>query len=392
MPDNTDHLETLERKPDGDKSVSQATREEVRAGSEQLTQGVKDYAEARRNGLRDKHTSEIFGAQPAFYDSSAQDAGDSKSSDAALNQRRAGQDASGDVKSDDGQKVSEINYPDGKKTSVKYDENGNEKEIKMGPDRTWKKDGDHWDRYDANGKKQERFDGDFKVTKDGDVVATAKDGSSTGIKHPDGSETDIDGQSQTTVDGDGRLRSVTRPNGHTAKMEYDKSGALKEVQLPEKSFKKEDGVWNEYDKDGKKVGKFDGDFATTKDGDVAVIDKDGSSEIYHRDGSSTSTGADKSQVVTGPDGEVTSVTYPNGSTNKIQYDADGFPKQIDSSNGSKLVNEGDHWTEYKNGKKVGTVDGGFEVREDGSIVSVDSKGNRTTTHRDGSVERSVDKR
>lgn len=386
---NTDHLETLERKSEGDKTVSQATREEVRAGSEQLTQGVKDYADARRNGLRDKHTSEIFGNQPTFYDSSAPDSGDSKSSDAALNQRVAGQDSSADgVKSDDKQRVTEVNYPDGSKTSVKYDDNGNPKEVKMAEDRTWKKNGDQWDRYDAKGKKVESFDGDFTVSKDGDVVATSKDGKSTGIKHPDGSETDIDGNSQTTVDSDGKLRSVTRPNGHTAKMDYDKDGSLKEVQLPDKTFKKEDGVWNEYDPQGKKVGKFDGDFATTKDGDVAVVNPDNSSDVYHRDGSSTNTGADKSQVVTGSDGEVTSVTYPNGATNKIQYDKDGFPTQIDHSNGSKLVREGDHWTEYKHGKNVGPVDAAVEVRDDGSIVTVDSKGKRTTTHRDGTVERS----
>lgn len=388
MADNIDNLETLERKPEGDKSVCQSTRDELRAFSEEQTQGVKDYYVARRNGLRDKDTSEIFGAQPAFYDSSAQGAGDGKSSDAALNQRAAGQDSSaGEVKSDDRQRVTEVNYPDGSRTSVKYDDQGNAKEVKMAGDRTWKKDGDQWQRHDAKGKVVETFDGDIVVTKDGDVAAITKDGKSTHIKHPDGSETDIDGQSQSTVDGDGRLRSVTRPNGHTARMDYDQNGSLKEVQLPDKTFKKEDGVWNEYDQQGKKVGKFDGDFATTKDGDVAVINPDKSSEVYHRDGSSTNTAADKSQVVTGPDGEVTSVTYPNGATNKIQYDSDGSPKQIDHSNGSKLVKEGDHWTEYRNGKKVGQVDAAIEVKDDGSIVTVDSKGKRTTTHRDGSVER-----
>lgn len=385
MADNIDHLETLERKPEGDKSISQATRDEVRGGSEQQAQDVKDYYEARRNGLRDKDTSEIFGAQPAFYDSSVQNPGDSKSSDAALNQRVAGQDASGDGK----QPVTEVNYPDGSKTSVKYDENGNAKEVKLAADRTWKKNGDHWERYDAKGKSVETFDGDITVTKDGDVAAISKDGKTTHIKHPDGSETDIDGDSQTTVDGDGKLRSVTRPNGHTAKMDYDQKGSLKQIELPDKTFKKEDGVWNEYDSSGKKVGKFDGDFAATKDGDVAVINPDKSSEVYHRDGSSTNTGADKSQVVSGPDGEVRSVTYPSGATDKIEYDADGFPKQIESSNGSKLVKEGDHWTQYKNGKKVGPVDAEVEVREDGSIVTVDSNGNRTTTNRDGSVQRST---
>lgn len=389
MTDKTENFETLERRSDGDKAVSQATREEAQAGSEQQTQDVKDYYEARRNGLRDKHTSEIFGKQPAFYDSSAQESADYKTADAALNQRIAGQDKSEDkIKRNNNQDVSEVKYPDGSKTSVKYDDSGNPKEVKLAEDRTWKKTGDHWERYDAKGRSVETFDGDISVSKEGDVTAITKDGKSAHIKHPDGAETDIDGESQTTVDKDGKLRSVTRPNGHTAKMDYDQNGSLKEIQLPDKSFKKEDGVWNEYDQQGKKVGKFDGDFATTKDGDVAVINKDNSTDVYHRDGSNTNIGADKSQVVTGPNGEVTSVTYPNGATNKIQYDADGFPKQIDSSNGSTLVKDGDHWTEYKNGKKVGQVDAEFEVRDDGSIVSADSKGKRTTTHRDGSVDRS----
>src|SRR5262249_35625234 len=44
------------------------------------------------------------------------------------------------------------------------------------------------------------------------------------------------------------------------------------------------------------------------------------------------------------------IQYPDGKTNRIEYDKDGSPSVLHARDGSTMVREGDHWNIAKNGK------------------------------------------
>ncbi len=357
----------MSEKSDSKVAVADAARSESNKGMEDHSNGVKDYYQARKGGLRDAQTKEYLPPQPTFYDSVAVQKVDGNNN--------------GSIERDASNRPTEITYPDGSKNKIVYGNDGSPKEVDARDGSTYKKENGQWNRYDQNGKQLECEIGDIQTTKEGDICATRKDGSIDAVKHADGSTTEYgtDQHSQITRDADGNPTSITYPDGSTNKVKYDSDGNPSELKARDGStWKKEGDDWNRY-KNGKKVDDEVGGFQVSKEGDIVSMRKDGSVDaIKHADGSTTEYGNDKnSQITRDIDGRPTSITYPDGSTNKVHYDANGKEDQIDNRDGSTWKKENGEWNRYKDGKKVDDEVGDINVSKDGDIVA---------SRKDGSVD------
>ncbi len=371
--------DTKAQKPD-------AAQAESNAGMKDLSQGAKDYAQARKEGMRDPHTQELLPPQPEIVDGA-----DAKGHPGDLNQPVDAERAPGVQKDADG-RVTAVTYPDGSTNEMKYDKDGNMTELDARDGSVWKKNEDgEWKRT-RDGKPIDDEVGDFRVTDEGDIVAFRKDGSVDAVKHVDGSKTEYgtDGTSQMTTDSQDRPTSITYSDGSTNKIKYDKDGNVEELDTKDGSvWKKDDkGEWKRT-KDGEPVEDSVGDFHVTKDGDIIATRKDGTPDLVkHKDGSVTEFGEDgQSQMTKDIEGRPTSITYKDGTTNKIKYDKDGNVEELDTKDGSVWKkNEDGEWKRTKDGKPVDDEVGEFKVTEDGDIIALRKDGSPDIVkHRDGSV-------
>jgi YD repeat-containing protein len=291
------------------------------------------------------------------------------------------------IKRDDSGRPTEIEYPDGRSNRIKYDESGNIEELKTAEGKTVTRDGDHWSVVDSNGTKTQ-FKGDIHVTKDGDVAVMNPDGSGS-IRHSDGSKTRIseDGVSQETRDINERVTSVTYPDGKTNKIEYDENGEVKAMKTAEgKTVTREGDHWSVTDANGKKS-EWKGDVHVTEDGDVAVINPDGSGSIRHADGSKTRLSDDGvSQETRDIHDRVTSITYPDGNTNKVEYDEKGEVKGLQTAEGKTVVREGDHWSVTDADGNKSEWKGDVVVTDKGEIIVLNEDGSGAVRNPDGSKD------
>lgn len=189
------------------------------------------------------------------------------------------QSAKGEIKRD-GDKITEITYPDGKSAKMHYTNNELDDYTNRQGEH-WVKEGDTWKQKNPDGTKYINKDGgttdksDEANTFHGTVTADQKTGDvttvddkgNTRVVHADGSADATDKEAQTTTkekpDGssitrntDGQVTEITYPNGKTAKFEYDEK--TKELngytdQDGRHWKKEEDGVWRQKAEDGKYV-------------------------------------------------------------------------------------------------------------------------------------------
>jgi YD repeat-containing protein len=201
-------------------------------------------------------------------------------------------DGSRVTKNPDG-KVTEITHPDGKTATVEYDDEGNEKGINFPDGSKWQKTEDgKWARTNKDGEVIDTS-GDVSVTEDGDIVFVPEEGKDEPIQvdHHDGKDTFIfPDDSQITRNKDGKVESITHPDGKTAKVGYDENGELNNMDMPDSSQwkRQQDGSWNRIDADGKVVDSVMA-VQVTDDGDIIFVPKSEKEPIQvdHRNGQDT---------------------------------------------------------------------------------------------------------
>ncbi|MBX9567323.1 MAG: hypothetical protein K2X77_00405 [Candidatus Obscuribacterales bacterium] len=286
-------------------------------------------------------------------------------------------------------KVTSLTQSDGDTAKFEYDKSGNLAKVQLpdGGSHTKQPDGT-WTRTDKNGKVVGKLDGDISVTDSGDTIFADKNGD-VQVSHLDSSRTFINkDQSQMTFDKDGKVTSLTQADGDTAKFEYDQKGQLNKIHLPDggAQTRQADGTWTRTDKDGKEVGKLNGDISVTKEGDVVFVDKNGEAQISHLDGARTFINKDQSQITYDKDGRVRSLTQADGDTANFEYDKDGKLRKFSlPDGGAQTRNDDGTWTRTdKNGKEVAKVNGDITVENNGDLVLKKKDGSGQISHLDGS--------
>ncbi len=86
------------------------------------------------------------------------------------------------------------------------------------------------------------------------------------------------------------------------------------------------------------------------------------------------------------DNRVTSVTYPDGKTNKIEYDDNGDIKSMQTAEGNTVTREGDHWIVKQPNGQTQEWKGKVNVSADGTITVTNENGTGTVRHPDGRKE------
>ncbi|MBK8224253.1 MAG: hypothetical protein IPK73_24885 [Candidatus Obscuribacter sp.] len=205
------------------------------------------------------------------------------------------------------------------------------------------------------------------------------------------------GAAKLSVDQSGRPVSVVDKNGLERQFRYDQSGAPSEMKMiwPDgnsQTWKRENGSWMAYDKDGKFTGRrFEGAISVERDGRVRQLNAvNGDETINMPDGTQrvvkyqerVRSHQDGSRVVMEGGGERPSiVAAKDGSYRRYQYDAQGKlvrSENFDSSGklSYTLQTENGKWTlRDAQGKPVNIG----PVTE----VSTDKDGNMTTKWQNG---------
>ncbi len=188
--------------------------------------------------------------------------------------------------------------------------------------------------------------------------------------------------SRVTRDDHDRPAKIEYPDGSTNRVEYDEGGNVTKLHARDSStFTREGDHWI-IATDGK-ASRWDGEIYVTEEGDIASRLPDGRTKVRGVDGSETIIEPGKGQMTTNLKGEVTSVTYPDGTTKKIEYDENGNVTKIQARDGSTIEREGEHWRITKGGETA-FLDGDINVTKEGDIYSVADDGSIQIRHRDGS--------
>ncbi len=288
-------------------------------------------------------------------------------------------------------RVTDVKYPNGSSAHVKYDANGEPVEISRSNGTTFKKEGDHWQKYDKDGNPGPTFEKITVHSPTGDIKIGDKDSPAGIVFHSDGSQTNVasDG-SMVSTDANGRLEHVRTPDGNNKYLKYDDAGNLEKITSDSgKSFVKQGDHWAQVDKDGNPTGIEFKDIKANDNGDITLIN-DGQTIVLHPNGGTSDIRPDGSVVDQDADGKVTGVKNAKGSEVQVKYGKDGEPNAIVSDNGQWQKGK-DGWTFTDKDGNVTATAKDIVVEPSGSISIQENSGFINTSHRDGSrTEKSTD--
>ncbi len=223
------------------------------------------------------------------------------------------------------------------------------------------------------------------AAKDGDVVLASAQKVQRAA--PDASADDaavpVRGGSVDRNPGDGKVSSVTYPDGHKKSFEYGPNGELTKFADQNGSWRKEGDSWNLYDKQGNSTGQ------SLEQGSKCAVDKKGDFIFTQKDGTKTIQAPDGSSVIKNPDGTVARVNKPDGDSSKYEYGPHGELTKFTNKDGASWKKEGDSWNQYdKSDHKTGqSLQKGSScaVDSDGKFIFKEKDGTKTTSAPDGSV-------
>jgi len=303
-------------------------------------------------------------------------------------------------------------------THVHYDDQGKPREIDF-PDNVYQqKTPEGWVIYDMQQGRSEHLDGEVEVTKQGEIISRARDGSFGEIRHPDGSKVTARGQSIIHTNPDGNPTKIKYPNDRSCDIDYGSDKQPSAIKFSDgEQWRKEDGKWNHY-KNGKQVEEKDqSEFKVERDGDiiqsVATQRNDGSplteDRVYvrHPDGKTITetfkAGTLSETTLTRDrdiDGPITKIEYGHGRSTELVY-KDGQLAEVHGDAGEYKLENG-KWQRYetdpitakleKSGKpgdtqiKLDQTTGDLEkTSNNGEKIVKSADGTTVFTHADGSM-------
>src|SRR4030095_8073926 len=292
----------------------------------------------------------------------------------------AGQ-ASSHVERNASGQVTRVDYPDGTK-NFEY-ANGQLSRCTNQDGWSWRRENNGWQLYNSTNERTEtRLQGDIQLDQQGNFTfqhtngmkeISRPDGSSRG-EYPNGANFERDPQNHVT--------SLRAADGSTKQFEYGPDGRLmKETDQNGYSWRRENDGWHLYNERGQRTGD-------PLQGDIEV-DAQGNHIFKHTNGMREITGADGSYIRNEPNGDVSRVTYPDGTNKTFTYAPGGTLDPYTDQNNWSWRRDIDGWHLYdnQNQRKPEVLQGDMEMDRQGNFTFVHRDGTRETTKPDGSVTR-----
>lgn len=192
-------------------------------------------------------------------------------------------------------------------------------------------------------------------------------------------------QDAVVTDKLGRITAIDYPSGRVASLDYGDDGELKLIDLQDSVWRQENGRWNRYKYDGKRMETFEGRMAVTPDGDIVKVTEEGEATIFHVDGTRTNVGSDNSTVTVNPAGKTVGIVDATGWVASCFYGNDGRLQQLKMADRTWVKN-GNEWQAFNgNGSIVEKFNGTFLVNSSGDIQQVRTGDRSIIRHRSGAT-------
>lgn len=189
-------------------------------------------------------------------------------------------------------------------------------------------------------------------------------------------------------DGQGRVSEVRYPDGSTKQFEYGADEKVNRVTDENGwSWRRDAQGWHLYDSHGKQTVDEQGK-PTRLEGDISV-DQQGNFIFTHNNGMKEISGPSGSYIRQEPNGDVSRVTYPDGTRKEFTYGQGSRLDAYTDQNGWSWRRDTDGWHLYddQGQRKPDTLQGDIEVDRQGNFTFVHRDGTREVTRPDGSVQR-----
>ncbi|HEY9755501.1 MAG TPA: hypothetical protein V6C97_10090 [Oculatellaceae cyanobacterium] len=260
-------------------------------------------------------------------------------------------------------------YPNGIKRTFEFNEKGELTRFST-HNFHWKRVDETWSQFDKSGQKlgESLPTGcGFNVDEKGNFIFVDEDGTQS-LEAPDGSAL------VRTIDG--RILSVTQPDGNHRSFEYDSGGALIRFSTRNGSYwHKANSIWNRYHADDSVAG------GSLGEGSDCEVDSIGNFIFIDKGGAQTIEAPNGSVLIKDASGKVTSVTHPDGEVKMFEYTPDGTLFKVDTSRESFSRKTGDSWIHYdRTGRPTGFIE------PSGTEMHVDNCGNFIVRRPNGRIE------
>ncbi len=372
MSNTIEDREVRQFSQNGEKStaaVSDSVHSQIVEGQADLNKSMNDHHEARKQGMRDKITKEVFGTKPEFFDSSKFDdkvqfavargsevgtvqfVSDYKSANRDASDKTTFTDLCKDPKKrgyeiarDEEGYVTNIKGSQGWNARYSYDLESHELvgiTYSTGRKITKDKIGAGWTDTNPAGE-QHDFHGDIRIAPNGDEVRTSFGGQRV-TYHPDRS-IDQAFSDKTALHRDSyfRITAINRGSGKVDRVSYDDKGNPIGIDSTsdDSKWRKEPSGWNQYDNKGKVIGHANTiDF--NNDGSIVRQSCNGQVARQERDGSTTI----GTVGVLSEDGRIKEITYPDGKKIMCGYNEKGELNSI-VGQGKEITNTAGKWDSF----------------------------------------------
>ncbi len=285
--------------------------------------------------------------------------------------------------------VSRVEYPDGTSKTFEY---GPDNQLSRSTDQngwSWRKENDGWQLYNSTNERTEtRLEGDIKVDQQGNFIFEHTDHTKE-ISRPDGSyRREYANGGNFERNAQNQVTSIQAADGSTKQLEYGQDGRLmRETHQDGSSWRRDNDGWHLYDSSGRRGEALQGDIEVNAQGQYI---------FKHTNGMRETSGADGSYIRHEPNGDVSRVTYPDGTNKQFTYGPGGRLDAYTDQSGSTWRREAGAWNLYNNQQppqRTGEpLQGDIEVDRQGTFTFVHRDGTRESTGADGRTTRTPARR
>lgn len=277
-----------------------------------------------------------------------------------------------------GQRLREqIDYPGGRTRLLRYDKQGELKEIvyqdrKISYLDSWVRTGDIWMHYDAAGQATGNvLTGVVRLDEFGNLRFEDLAEGTTRIERSDGATTFLPGDGSAVTSERGRVQKIAYSNQNSTSLSYDEHGKLTGMRTPDGANWRNtiSTEWLVVDDAGNPVDedtlRFDGEVSIEPNGTLTMVGSDGSVITIATSGTKSILNSDLSRIVMNAAGAVESIT-PRAIPGVWQFSYEGAQLKGFTYNGINWTRE--QGTTWRRSDTTDRWNGEVSVQPSGQII------------------------